>query len=107
MSAANVELDDCKTLSKTAKQIFQPRNMLKCQTILMKNTNLTSYCFYLFIYDLLGHGLLFRRDGLRLEITFANSRGGLLFETSLFSTLLLWASLRGFTVNNLRKRSRL
>ena len=39
------EIYDCKTISKTTSQIFQPRDMLKCLKIIRKkNTNLIIYC---------------------------------------------------------------
>ena len=44
MNAANTEIDDYRTMSKTTTQIFQPRNMLKCQMKLKKNTNFTANC---------------------------------------------------------------
>ena len=41
MNAANIENWQLyKTLSKTTTQMFQPRNMLKCQIVLKKNLNL-------------------------------------------------------------------
>ena len=44
MNAENTETDDCKTMAKTTTQIFQPRNMLKRQIYLNKNTSLKIYC---------------------------------------------------------------
>ena len=44
MNTAYIEIEDCSTLSRTSTQILQPRNILECQIILKKNTNLTIYC---------------------------------------------------------------
>ena len=38
-SAVVIETDDYKIMSKTTTQMFQPRNMLKCQIVLKKITN--------------------------------------------------------------------
>ena len=40
VNAANIEIDYHQTMSKITTQSFQPRNVLKCQIILMKNTTL-------------------------------------------------------------------
>ena len=55
---------DYKTTSKTITHIFQPRNLLKCQIILKKNTNLIIYC-----PEKKPVGFLF-------EITLANAKWG-------------------------------
>ena len=69
-SAVVIEADDYKIISKTTTQICQPRNMLKCQIIFKKNTNLI-------VYSLEKKP----RYGLLLDITFAKlNSGGLLLK---------------------------
>ena len=69
-SAVVIEADDYKIMSKTTTQICQPRNMLKCQIIFKKNTNLI-------VYSLEKKP----RYGLLLDITFAKlNSGGLLLK---------------------------
>ena len=77
MKAVIIEIDDYKAMNKTTTHIFQLRNILKCQIILKKNTNLIS---------IEKKSMTFFQMGFFSRLVFANSRGGLLFELGFFST---------------------
>ena len=79
--AVNIENDDYKTMTKTTTHIFQPRYDPKCQIILEKNTNDIMFCLKKKPMD------FFFEMAFLFEITFANSREGLLFEMSFLSRL--------------------
>ena len=86
LNAANTETDDYKAIRKTTTRLFQPRNTFKFQMMLEKNTNLIFFCLEKRPMTSFGDGILF-------EITFANSRRGLLPEIK-STELLLKADLR-------------